>query len=1153
MPKGNTTSIFLNDEPCYEESAFAIHGAVAEAIVDEIEHNPAGNIAILGEWGSGKSTVLKHIESKLSEDFIFFTFDAWAHSGDSLRRNFIESLVLAIAHSEKGNDDCGCDLLSQRGVRATRRDSSKSAGMQKKAYDLIGSMSGSVTTSTTDEESALKPIPAALLIGTGTFAFLSILFSALVPVIKNLAIAASWIAAGTNYGISQYIPIISLILACFAGFYAKRKIAKRRNASKPKQPAFGEIEEEEKKQKSSIIDDMANFFAKRTTGMTSITKTEYSSILDSCEFEKLFFSALNLTDKTVVIAFDNLDRLDSNEIASVWSTLQIFSTPSSTCKCNHRAWLVLPITRNAFIELEGAASDDPSSEEHDKLTSLSKLFIRNFEIPTPISTDWKQYFYSQARKAFPEIGDKTLVYIYTIASHSLLNMKLRTPRNAKRFLNSMVAQARVFRNIDLKSIAAYCYLRDAYNMNRYTQSFNEFMIDVINGKAKESFYLSSLEHQRINLKSDLAMMTFGQFSPEKASEVFVYAEFNKAIANNTSIDICKLVSENPGSWETLNRLAEDELINCPGDATPPWVFSLLHSLDPSNYNFNPENKTELHTFARRLLSSVKNVGHESVNRTGKIIAHYIPYCSYNTIETIVKAIIKELASLISAAEADEAEIDYEHELELYIAEVIPVFQATYESSKVSKMELGKAFQNVEFGSSYSKLLNCTAKNIDKCPTGTWLAVRPPATTEELCSVIEYIHPFVTTESLEEISISIVRESELLASCSLNTEEVDFAKDRLGIDEQNTEEWESSLWILVNVCKIQSPCINDLFSSIEFDIDRYRYYANDSGAAHKLALSWMALQYNDRLDDPGQPNATITRIFDKDCIQLAKDKDIDFFPVLIKHLGDTLSDRTIRWMLERIWCKEDAESREMVDCLKYARATYSAQKRKELGHQLALAKRIDELMSTSFDIHMSSVYLGAIEADNNTDKFQSWLIDNFKNLSAENWKVALTSRECNDIWPLLEAVCNARLPLPSLDDAVANLVEKNLYYRNINLAIKSYQLNVSSYNNALTNRFFKDASSCKDIIEHYGAEMHKYRWLAQLTSNDRYVAIETIINSKTGYCMEWLAYDLCIEENPKRLLRGHIKKLKALLRKKMQLKSPAENYKKAASEVLSILS
>lgn len=145
--------------------------------------------------------------------------------GDSLRRNFIESLVLANAHSEKGNDDCGCDLLSQRGVRAARRDSSKSAGMQKKAYDLIGSMSGSVTTSTTDEESALKPIPAALLIGTGTFAFLSILFSALVPVIKNLAIAASWIAAGTNYGISQYIPIISLILACFAGFYAKWKIS----------------------------------------------------------------------------------------------------------------------------------------------------------------------------------------------------------------------------------------------------------------------------------------------------------------------------------------------------------------------------------------------------------------------------------------------------------------------------------------------------------------------------------------------------------------------------------------------------------------------------------------------------------------------------------------------------------------------------------------------------------------------------------------------------------------------------------------------------------------------------------------------------------------------------------------------------------------
>ena len=356
-----------------------------------------------------------------------------------------------------------------------------------------------------------------------------------------------------------------------------------------------------------------------------------------------------------------------------------------------------------------------------------------------------------------------------------------------------------------------------------------------------------------------------------------------------------------------------------------------------------------------------------------------------------------------------------------------------------------------------------------------------------------------------------------------------------------------------MCKIQSPSINDLFSSIEFDISGYQQYTNESGTAHKLALSWMAVQYDDRLDDLDRPNTVITRVFDKDCIQLAKDNGIDFFPALIEHLEDALSDRTMRWMLKRAWCEDDAKSREIEDCLKYARATYSAQERKELGHQLALAGRTDELISTSFDICMSSVYLGAIEDNNGTDEFQKWLIDNFKTLGAKKWENALKSRECEDAWPLLETICNTRLSLPLLDDTIASLVEKGLYYRNISSAIKSYQADASSYNNALTNRFFKGASSYKDIIEHYGAEMHEYRWLAQLTSNDRCAAIKIIINSKTGYCMEWLAYDLRIEENPKRLLRGHIKKLKALLRKKMQLKSPAENYKKAASEVLSILS
>ena len=59
---------------------------------------PSGrSIALVGDWGSGKSTVVELLKKQLSNTQThLFIYDAWAHQGDSLRRAFLDDLIVSL-------------------------------------------------------------------------------------------------------------------------------------------------------------------------------------------------------------------------------------------------------------------------------------------------------------------------------------------------------------------------------------------------------------------------------------------------------------------------------------------------------------------------------------------------------------------------------------------------------------------------------------------------------------------------------------------------------------------------------------------------------------------------------------------------------------------------------------------------------------------------------------------------------------------------------------------------------------------------------------------------------------------------------------------------------------------------------------------------
>jgi predicted transcriptional regulator len=85
----------LDDLPA-DRDEFGSHQKVADAIAELVRNEEGGKaIALIGPWGSGKSTIVNLLRKKLEEreDTFVFVFDAWAHRGDPLRRSFLECLI----------------------------------------------------------------------------------------------------------------------------------------------------------------------------------------------------------------------------------------------------------------------------------------------------------------------------------------------------------------------------------------------------------------------------------------------------------------------------------------------------------------------------------------------------------------------------------------------------------------------------------------------------------------------------------------------------------------------------------------------------------------------------------------------------------------------------------------------------------------------------------------------------------------------------------------------------------------------------------------------------------------------------------------------------------------------------------------------------
>lgn len=483
----------LRDDPS-EHDALGSHTKIAKLIGDEILNSSEGrSIALVGEWGSGKSTVIRLLEKILSDksspqsgNACIFIYDAWSHQGDLLRRAFLEDLIC---------------FFKEKSLLTSEES--------EKFIDKIWNREEKTTITT---EPVLRPhtlLCLALFIvsasGVNLFHFPETLDNGLLDTFlttKNLF-------ACIVIAVFPLLLSVLLLINKFASLNIREKFFGKNIGNN-----------------YSVL----SFLFQKVHGHKE-HKTIRSPADSIIVFKSIFNDILNCIeqknkDLKVIIVTDNIDRIPSGQAREFWSTMQTFFNEDGGMRKNHmrKYWLVAPFSTKAlsFVFCDEKNTQNNVKNIESARAYISKTFSISFDVPLPILTNWRKYFEQQLKIAFPEHEERELHAVLNL--YDLQNSQTKiTPRDIKLFINNVVAMYKQHGSeIGIVIIAAY-------NLHRsdYTEK------DILN-LAIPPAQLSIISQK--NWRASFAALHFG-VPVDQANQILLQEPIVEAIRDNNEEEL----------------------------------------------------------------------------------------------------------------------------------------------------------------------------------------------------------------------------------------------------------------------------------------------------------------------------------------------------------------------------------------------------------------------------------------------------------------------------------------------------------------------------------------------------------------------------------------------------------------------------------------
>lgn len=399
MTKTNNYPKFISDKPLGKDLlAGESHDKIAKSITQFISENSDRNlIGIDGSWGSGKSNVIEILQNKyLKSTHNIFIFDAWGHQEDQQRRAILEELTKFLIPS-----------LPEK-TKWTLLNGDIKEGNWKERLTYLLSRKKNTYQQTTPR------LSKGLII--------SLLVTILTPITKTIADSID-----TCPIYSFIITAMPLLLGILASLYF---VLWTKNKTKWSEFINIYKDNEQTKDISEIISDNEPNVSEFREWIKSISES----------------ISLGENPKKLIIVFDNMDRLPTDKVQALWSSIHTFFA-----ECNYKnIWVIIPFDRT---HIKDAFKADEEKTNH----FINKTFTAIYRIPPPILTDWHKLFKLKFEEAFGQTEETEFHIVKSIFD---LTQKNITPRNIISFINSIVSEKKLEDcTVKLRYIAVFTAFR----------------------------------------------------------------------------------------------------------------------------------------------------------------------------------------------------------------------------------------------------------------------------------------------------------------------------------------------------------------------------------------------------------------------------------------------------------------------------------------------------------------------------------------------------------------------------------------------------------------------------------------------------------------------------------------------------------------------